>query len=228
MTRHFQEHPVRERPFVVSIVGPSASGKSQLAKRTAATLGEELACRIPTDYFFIPRGIGQPLPEFLNQPLRYDWPLLAERLAQPIGTILSTPEADFAGFRRLADSGGRPFTIRPVMIVDAMAAFPGADLLVRLDVPDDVRRERLRERDVRWGSHVSANWEHLAITWRTARDEMRRPDIALDGERAIELNAGALAEEIRIRLPGDPGDSETGRSTGWGRGSTGLGSDRMG
>lgn len=225
MTDLQTKHPVRERPFTVSIVGPSASGKSQLARHTAAALGEDAACRIPTDYFFIPRSAGQSLPNFLRQPLQYDWTLLVRHLAAPIGTVRSTPDADFTVFDRLAESGGREFTIRPVMIVDAMAAFPGADLLVRIDVPDAVRRERLRERDIRWGSAVSANWEHLETTWRRAREEMRSPEIVLDGERSIEVNARALAEEIRDCLPGHKG---TGRSSGWGRGSTGCGSDRLG
>lgn len=198
MTSALSEQPANGRPFVISIVGPSASGKSQLAKCTATELGDPLACRIPTDYFFIPRDAGQPLTDFLRQPLQSDWPLIA----QPIATAVSTPEADFSDFRRIADSGGRPFTIRPVMIVDAMAAFPHAALLVRLDVADDVRRERLRERDARWGSHVLANWGHLNVTWEAALKEMHGPDLTLAGERAITANAGVLATEIRARLTG--------------------------
>jgi len=212
-------------PFVISIVGRSASGKSQLARRTAAMPGKDVACRIPTDYFFIPRRAGQSLPDFLRQPLRYDWTLLARHLAEPYGTVRSTPDADFAVFDRLADHGGRLFTIRPVMLVDAMAAFPGADLLVRLDVPDAIRRGRLRERDIGWGSAVSANWEHLEVTWRRAWEEMRSSEIVLDGALAIVDNARTLAEEIHHRLAGQRG---TGRSSGWGRGSTGCGSDRLG
>lgn len=216
---------MREQPFTVSIVGPSASGKSQLAKRTAAELGEDVACRIPTDYFFVPRPADQSLLDFLRQPLRYDWPLLARHLAAPTGTVRSTPDADFTSFYRLAEGGGRKFVIRQVVIVDAIAAYPGGDLLVRLDVPDAVRRERLRERDIRWGTAVAANWEHLEITWRRAREEMRSPEIVLDGECSIAVNAGALAEHIRDRVAGHMG---TGRSSGWGRGSTGSGSDRLG
>lgn len=202
MTGTQTEHPVPERRFTVSIVGPSASGKSQLAMHTAEVLGEDAACRIPTDYFFIPRGAEQSLPDFLRQPLRYDWPLLARHLAAPSGTVRTTPDADFTGFHRLAESGGRSFVIRPVMIVDAMAAFPEADLLVLLDVPDEIRRERLRERDIRWGSAVSAHWEHLEVTWRHALEEMRSPEIVLDGERAIAVNARAMAEEIHNRRAG--------------------------
>lgn len=228
MTSQPRQRQVPGRPFVVSIVGPSATGKSQLAKRVMTELGEDLACRVPADSFFIPRPQGQSMPEFLRQPLQYDWSLLGRLLALPIRTAVTTPDADFTRFRRRAESGGRPFRIRPVMIVDAMAAFPTADLLARLDVPDDVRRERLRERDVRWGSHVLANWDHLTFTWRAslaALAEMRGPELTLDGEEPVEVNAAALAEKIRTHMDGH---SETGRTTGWGRGSTGFGSDRMG
>lgn len=225
MTMFQSGPPASVKPFMVSIVGPSAAGKSQLAKRTTAALGEGVSCRIPTDYFFIPRQTDQPLPEFLRQPLQYDWPMIVQLIVQPIGTAVSTPDADFTGFQRRADSGGLPFTIRPVMIVDAMAAFPDADLLVRLDVPDDVRRERLCERDARWGTDVLANWDHLILTWQVALEQMRRPDMTLDGEHAVAVNVGEIVEAIRTRLAEH---SETGRSSGWGGGSTGLGSDRMG
>lgn len=58
-----------------------------------------------------------------------------------------------------------------------------------------------------------------------AQDEMRRLDITLDGERPFKVNIMALAGEIRARLDGQ---NETGRSAGWGRGSTGSGRDWMG
>ncbi len=196
MTAHELGQPVIGRPYVVSIVGPSAAGKSQLARRTATELGEEVASRIPTDYFFIPRDAGQRLSEFLARPLQYDWPLIEALLTQPIGTDLSTPDADFTTFLRRGERGGRPFTVRPVMIVDAMVAYPDADLLVRLEVPDEVRRERLRKRDIRRGSHVLANWEHLNATWQAALEEMRLPTMTLDGEQSIEANASALVGAI--------------------------------
>lgn len=107
MTDSQSEQSATVRPFIVSIVGPSASGKSQLARRTAAVLGDGIASRIPTDYFFTPRPVGQSLPVFLRQPLRYDWTLLAHLLALPIGSVVSTPDADFTGFRLPANRGQR-------------------------------------------------------------------------------------------------------------------------
>lgn len=114
-------YPAEGQPLIVSIVGPSGAGKSQLAKLTQSVLGDDIAARIPTDYFFIPRPAHIPLDAFLKRPLRYDWELLRSLLRQPIGTPEETPDVDFTGFIRISDLGGRPFTVRPAMITDAMA-----------------------------------------------------------------------------------------------------------
>lgn len=189
--------PARGRPLIVSIVGPSGAGKSQLARLTQTVLGDDIASRIPTDYFFVSRPPRMPLADFLQQPLRYDWALLRSCLRRPTGTPVETPDADFTGFIRISDVGGRPFTIRPVMITDAMAGCPDADLVVVLDVPAQVRRDRIAARDIRWGSHVLANWEHLETTWKAGRAELPAPDLTLDGTRSLPRNAHALANLIR-------------------------------
>ena len=148
----------------VTIYAPSGSGKSQLAKATAELLGPDLATRVPTDYFFIPRPVAMPMATFDCLPLGYDWALIASLLALPIGTQVSTPDAEFTTFTRRAETGGLPFVIRPVMLLDAMVPYPHASLRVRIDVPDDVRLHRIRERDVRWGSNVAQRTGHLDAT----------------------------------------------------------------
>ena len=194
-------------PLVVSIVGPSGAGKSQLAKRAQSVLGDDIVARIPTDYFFVPRPSNMPLTTFLKQPLRYDWELLRSSLREPIGTPVETPDADFAGFSRISDAGGLPFTIRPVMITDAMARFPDADLLVMLDAPGGVRRDRIEARDVRWGTSVLVNWEHLEMTWTESRAGLPAPDLTLNGSRSLSLNADALARLIHShRAPANTTD----------------------
>lgn len=192
--------PADHRPLIVSIVGPSGAGKSQLAKLTQTVLGDEIAARIPTDHYFVPRRTQLPLDEFLRRPLEYDWAPLQSVLRQPFGTPAETPDADFSTFTRDADSGGRPFTIRPVMIIDAMARFPDADLLVFLEVPAQIRQDRIAARDIRWGTRVLANWDHLETTWNANRADLPEPDLTLDGTRSLPLNAHALADLIRSHL----------------------------
>lgn len=182
------------KPYLVTIFGPAGSGKSGLAKAVAETLGEHVAARVPADYFVAPREPREPLDRFLEQPLKWDWRLLRERLSLPIGTDVTTPDVDFETFTRNAENGGRPLPIRPVMIIDAMAPFPGASLLVRLDVPDTVRRERIALRDKRWGTRVQDRWAHLETTWQAV--QQAPPHLVLDGTDVLERNVAALVEAI--------------------------------
>ena len=186
------------RSSVVTIYGPAGAGKSQVAKAVAAALGEEVAARVPTDYFLVPRSEGMALAEYHGRSLGWDWALLAARLALPLGTATSTPDVDFEAFVRRAPTGGLAFTVRPVMIVDAMAPFPGANLRVLLEAPDDVRRARIVDRDRRWGTTVSDRWEHLQATWAAARDGVA-PDLVLDATRPIADTAARIAEVVRRR-----------------------------
>jgi len=187
--------------LVVSIAGPSGAGKSQLAKRTVALLGEDVASRVPADYFLVPRPIETPLSDFMRQRPAWDWSLLAGLLALPIGTAATTPDFDFTAFSRRAENGGLPVAVRPVMLVDAMAPYPRPDLLVRLDASVAARRQRLAERDMRWGTTVLDRWEQLELAERTAMSQLTRPpDLFLDGERPLAENAARLAAVIRHYL----------------------------
>lgn len=183
--------------YVVTISGAAGSGKSMLAKMVAESLGDEVASRVPTDYFFVPRDTDELLETSLRKPLTWDWDLLRERLSLPVGENATTPDADFETFTRLAESGGRPMPIRPVMLVDAMAPFPDAHLIVRLDVPADVRRERIAARDERWGTRVQDRWAHLEATWHAV--PVVEPHMVLDGTRPLAENVAILRAMIAGR-----------------------------
>lgn len=188
------------KPALVTIYGPAGAGKSELAKAVAARLGDGFACRVPTDHFFVPRQPAEPLERYLARPLAWDWALLRERLALPVGTEATTPDADFATFLRVAETGGRPMPIRPVMIMDAMAPYPDADIVVRVEAPDAVRRARIVERDARWGTRVQERWSHLEATWRAVT--AGPPHLVLDGTRPLEANVGMLLDLINDRRDG--------------------------
>lgn len=188
-------------PLTIAIYAPSGSGKSQLAKRTAAALGEAVASRVAVDNFLVPRPADMPRDEFDRLPLRYDWTLLRARLALPPGTETSAPEVDFTTFLRVAETGGPAFVVRPVMLLDAMEPFPDADARVLLAVPDAVRLERIAERDIRWGTTVRERTGHLAATWSRVAALGIVPDLVLDGLVSLDENAKTLAAWIR-GLPG--------------------------
>lgn len=180
--------------ILVTICGPTGSGKSQLANATAAVLGNNYASRVPTDYFLIPRRPDQSIGEFHAAPLAWDWALLHQRLDMRTGSATSTPDMDFETFHRRSDVEGIPFIIRDVMICDAMAPVPGADIVVRIDVPDEERRRRLRERDARWGTRVHDRQDRLDSTWNAVSDV--HPDVVIDGTESLEQNAVHLAGAI--------------------------------
>lgn len=182
----------QQNPLVISLCGPSSVGKSRLALALVQQLGDEIASRVPADYFFVPRPALKSYESFLAVPLMWDWSLLASRLALPEGAVTSTPDADFETFRRFGDQGGPTFTIRPVMICDAMAPYPRSDVVVLMEAPTTVRRARLAERDRRWGTRVAHRWQHLERTWLAASVGVE-PDIVLD---ATELPCVTVASLI--------------------------------
>jgi hypothetical protein len=170
-----------------------------MAKALVHELDEVCAARVPADYFFLPGAEEVSPGHFLERPLEWDWALLRERLALPIGTVTSTPDVDFEAFRRRRDDGGLPFTIRPVMICDAMAAYPESDLVILLHVPDEVRQRRIVERDRRWGTGVADRWQHLEMTWQNAFNSLN-PHLVLDGTVPLATTAGQLGQRIRGAL----------------------------
>lgn len=185
------------RRAVVSIAGGGGSGKSQMAKAVVALLGEDVATRVPMDWFLVPRTV--PMAEWLTQPLAWDRDAVRALLAAPIGETRQTPPFDFETFERSEATGQRmEIPIRPVMVLDAMAPWPDAELSVLLDVPEAVRRERIADRDIRWGSRVQDRWgAQMEPTWREIAARPHRFDLVLDGGRPIDENAGRIVAALR-------------------------------
>jgi uridine kinase len=147
--------------LIVSVCGPSGSGKSTLAKALVEHLGPNVCARVPGDYYIEPRPPRMNPEDYFRQPLKYDWPLVARVLALPLGTATTTPDFDFEAFVRRAETGGRPFAVRPVMVVDAMYPYPAADVTLLIQAPNHVRRRRVGSRDLIWNSRVAERWHHL-------------------------------------------------------------------
>lgn len=191
-----------KRPVIVSICGPSNSGKSQLAKAVAVAIGEHRCSRIPTDYFMdLPGAPGTDPP---GLPA-YDWSLLDRALAQPIGSIATTPDVDFERLVRRSPAGGLPFVVRPILVTDGFVPHPAAAVLVRLTAPEPIRRTRVAARDARWGSRVIARWELLESTWDQVAATMIAWDLDLSGEDPPDLNAARIADHVSRRIEVVPG-----------------------
>lgn len=181
---------------IVSIAGAAGTGKSQLALAVARLLDDEIAARVPMDYFIRPRTV--PMGAWLTQPLAYDHDAVDAILGAPDGTVRLSPPFDFTTFTRSDISGERKtIPIRPVMVLDAMEPWPDADLSVLVETPQDVRHRRIAERDVRWGSQVIDRWGHLEICRRHIESLDHQYDLTLDGEAPIEENSARIVEAIR-------------------------------
>jgi uridine kinase len=180
--------------LVVSICGPSGAGKSQLAKAVCGWLGADHCSRVPTDYFLVPNAGS--ISEFIRWPLSYDWDLLGRRLALPTGSQTSTPDFEFESFQRRQELGGRAFSIRPVMITDAIAPYPNANLVIILSAPAEARQKRLAARDIEWNTCVRDRWSHLELTWAKTHAVMGHVDLDLDGEAPLTANAELVATLI--------------------------------
>jgi len=187
--------------YVVSIYGPSGAGKSQLAKAVVATLGADRCGRIPGDNFLLPAT--EPLETYLAKPLQYDWHLIRRAIGQVLGTVSTIPDFDFDAFTRRNDTGGNPYTVRQVMVIDAMYPFPDADLSVLLHAPAEIRRERIIERDRRWGTRVIERWDNLEATRQYVEGLNASCDIVLDGTCSLEENAMVIAHAIAQRYEFD-------------------------
>jgi uridine kinase len=183
--------------LIVSIVGPSNAGKSQLARHVSALAGANEVCRVPTDYFLQPRARGESLEGYWARPFEWDWALLADRLLGADGSARTTPDFDFTTFERRSDLGGLSLVLRPVMVLDAIDAFPGARLVVRIDCAEQVRRERVRERDARWGSQVGERWASMERSWSEIRAALVGEDLVVDGTQPLDELAAIVVAAIR-------------------------------
>lgn len=178
-------------PRVISLAGRSGSGKSTLAKALIEALGPDQAARVPADYYLM--DLDQAVPA-TGASFQWDWTRLRADLLVPDGSVVETPDFDFGRLRRRAARGGMTFTRRPLMIVDAMMPFPGADIVCWLSVPVVERLRRVRERDRRWGSQVADRWDAQEAA--SPAEPLPGVSVVVDGTRTIDVIVGDLVALI--------------------------------
>ena len=177
--------------FVVSICGGSGCGKSTLAKCVCERIGPDRAVRIPSDFYL--RSNPYPtLAEFMQHPLEYDWELVERILNKKDGQVVQVPDYDFIRFHRISLKGSRSFIMRPIVLMDAMIPYAKANLTVFLDAPEDERRRRIAERDQRWKTQVSLNWEQHQRTLEYVHSMDVVFDLVLDARQSVGENVEIL------------------------------------
>lgn len=185
--------------MILCLMGPSASGKSTLAKLLQARNPERFA-RVPVDYFFVPRAHDQTPAEYFALPLIYDWAAVDRALCAPAGERRSTPDFDFERFVWRSEVGGLPISEASVYLLDGMRPHPRCDFLVTLDLDDREQRRRLIDRDVRWGATVADRHENLAATFEAGCAELpRTPDLRLLATDDAEENATRVVDALTER-----------------------------
>lgn len=176
-------------------MGPSAAGKSTLAKSLQSMHPERFA-RVPVDFFFVPRPAEMTVSQYLAAPFTYDWDAVDRALART-GSGRRTPDCDFEQLTWRSEGGGLPIGVAPVYLLDGMRPHPRCEFLVMLDLDQREQRRRLVERDARWGSRVADRESHLASTFEAGCAELpREPDLHLSATAAVEANAATLVDAL--------------------------------
>lgn len=182
--------------IIISICGYSGSGKSTLAQKLMQVLGSNIASRVPADYYLKSYN-DEPWEEFISTPFKWDWNLLKKELEKPIGTKCETPDFDFHLLRRKSKTGGIPFTINRYMIIDALP-YPGADYLIRLEAPEDLRISRVTARDKKWNYDSTKRWPKMELTGKEIDKGNYKFDLILSGFEDPEVNAEKIKEMLKI------------------------------
>ena len=172
----------RVDPLIVAIDGRSGAGKSTLASALAQQLG---AAVIDGDDFYA-GGTSQEW-DAMTPAQRADHCIDWRRQRSVLEAVAQGREATWHAYDWEADDGrlsDRSRTCRPARVVILDGAYSARpelagllDLRVLLDVPDEVHREQLRQRE---GEHYRQEWE---ARWASAEDAYftsRMPPEAFD------------------------------------------------
>jgi hypothetical protein len=84
-----------------------------------------------------------------------------------------------------------------VLVLDGIRPHPRCDRLVILELDAMTRRQRLLDRDIRWGTAVADRGHRLDATFELGRAESpKEPDLWLDATRPIDDNARRVIGSI--------------------------------
>ncbi len=184
--------------IIVSICGPSGSGKSILAKEIVKSIGRDMAVRIPGDSF-LKSSKYETFQDFIFSPFQYDWKLVEEILSPRLGTEVHAPLYDFQKYKRVNKTGGASLNIRRYLIIDSIIPYPNADFTFLLSTGAEARKSRLKERDKRWNTNVISNWKKLELTYGLMKNSKKHIHLTLKGENDMNENVEAGINFLKAR-----------------------------
>jgi uridine kinase len=142
-------------PLVIGIAGGTGSGKTTLARRLRAELGEDVAM-LEHDWYYLDRsGLSPAEREAVNydEPGALDNALLVQHLSElRSGRAVECPQYDFATHTRSATT--MPIAPRRIVAVEGILLFAipelcqAFDLRIFVDTDDDIRLLRRIQRDL--------------------------------------------------------------------------------
>lgn len=193
--------PVRPAPapFLVAIAGGSASGKTWLARRLQRRLRPHAGI-LSLDAFYRDQSHLPPRARAtlnFDAPRALDWPLLVDRLQDlRAGRPTRLPRYDFVSHTRLPST--RPCPARPILLVEGLwpwwrpALEPLFDLRVYLDIPEETRLPRRRQRDLQERGRRPCDVDHQ---WRRQSQPMFSRFVRPQRARAHLVLGPALGNE---------------------------------
>jgi uridine kinase len=172
------------QPFLIGVAGGSGSGKTTVAERLAALIGERSLALLRLDAYYRDRG-HLPLEERaainFDHPDAFDWKLLVEHVdALAAGEPVYVPVYDFATYERSHDrtrvEPARVVVVEGILVLYEPELRDRFDLKVYVDTDADVRFIRRLERDVTERDRSLASViEQYLTTVRPSHDQFIEP-----------------------------------------------------
>ena len=147
--------PVRP-PFVIGVAGGTGSGKTTVAERLAALMGQRDLALVKLDCYYRDRSdlpFDQRAAINYDHPDTFDWPLLMTHLDDLVdGTAAPVPVYDFAAHLRTDEvttvEPGPVVVVEGILVLFESRLRDLLDLKVYVDTDPDVRFIRRLQRDV--------------------------------------------------------------------------------
>ena len=150
------QDPARRRPFLIGVGGGTGSGKTTVAERLAAMVGQWELALVKLDSYYCDRA-QLPFEERAainyDHPDAFDWPLLMTHLDHLLGgRPAPVPVYDFASHLRTEEvtmvESGPVVVIEGILVLFEPRLRELLDLKVYVDTDPDVRFIRRLQRDV--------------------------------------------------------------------------------
>lgn len=201
------------KPYIISIAGPSCSGKSTLARSLAQHLTTRSVTLLCLDDYYKDLSALEPAERALinfDVPDAFEHELFATHLqALANGKSIDRPKYDFAHHVRCSQTV--PISPAEFVVIEGLFALHWptvnqmVDARVFVDLDLDVCLRRRIERDIRERARtpesIVAQWETvLPMCQQYVMPTAQHCDLKVNGEEAVDLNTEMILRHIQSVL----------------------------